>query len=281
VTQEVPWLDYGVRWRSGDPHPGRHAARHAGEGGVLRGYRPFWQMPDMRRIDVRRSLLEPMGELVVRQTHSRGTIGVILAADLSRSMRPGAGAGNFGMLATLVRALSRSAHRAGDAFGILGFDASVREDVSTPLTRARGPAFDIADRLSSLAPCGRSAAGMAQLASWLPERRCLVILASDFLVPLPLLQTALAALGRHDVAPVVLQDTTQNLPSHGLLRLRDAETGGRRLLLMRPRLRARILAAAHDHAAARDAVFLRHCRPAFHAAGALDLPALGQHLLQS
>jgi uncharacterized protein (DUF58 family) len=279
AREDAAWLDYGVRWRTGESRPGRYMARQAGTGGALRGTRPFWQVPDVRRIDVRRSILDPAGGLVVRQMENRGSITVIVAADVSRSMQARPGATKLGCVLNLVQAASRTAHRAGDAFGFVGFDATVRADRFAAPSRSRGPALAVLSKLARLVPDGRSAAGIADLAAHLPEKRSLILLISDFLIPLDMLEAGLQRLGRHDVAPIVLHDAREAaLPSGGLVRLRDAETGGTRLLVMRPGLRARWMRQSEAWQARLDALFLNHCRPGFHVHGALDIAALGQHL---
>lgn len=278
--ESCDWLSYRVRWRAGDVRPGRHAARQSGLGGNFRAYRPFWQLPDARRIDVRRTIADPFGETMVRQMENRSSIAVVIAGDVSRSMQAGENASCLHALATLAQAASRSALRSGDAFGFVGFDEQIRPDLHAAPSRARGAASAVVDRLRALQPTGRGASGLAQLASALPDRRSLVILASDFLMPPDLLETALPLLARHDLAPVVLHDAREDAePPDGILRLRDAETGGTRLVFMRPALRKRWREARMARRAALDRLFLRYCRPAFHVTGALDVAALGEHLL--
>ena len=271
----LPYLDYAVRWPSGQSLPGRHASRGAGTGGNFRAFRAFRDVPDSRRIDVRRSMLDPFEELVVRQTEQRSFISVIVAADLSRSMQ----ASNMGAVSLLAEAASRSAHKAGDRFGFIGFDTVPREQFMLPCRRGRGGAAELLERLQMLRPQGTSAAGIADLAPLLPRQRSLVVLVSDFLMPHALLEQALASLFRHDVAPVVLHEAREyDVPSAGLMRLRDAESGRTRLLLMRPALRRRWHAARAAWRKNLDAVFAQHCRPAFHAEGPLDLARLSAHL---
>jgi hypothetical protein len=279
IADDALYLDYAVRWRTGDQHPGKHAARHAGTGGNFRGIKPFWQLPDARHIDVRRSLTDPFETVMVRQMESRGSLALVIAADLSASMPAATGGSHLAAVSTLAQAAARSALRAGDTFGFIGFDTTVRGDFFLAPTRARGAAADIAQRLVAASAPGRGAAAMSELAWHLPERRCLLLLLSDFLIPLPLVETALARLARHDVAPIVLHDSTAaSLPRAGLVRLRDAETGATRLLLMRPRLQQKWQRARAEWRAALDRIFARHCRPAFHADGLLDIAALGAHL---
>jgi uncharacterized protein (DUF58 family) len=276
LVEDVPYLDYSVRWRTGDQRPGKHAARQAGTGGNFRAYRPFWQMPDARHIDVRRSIVDPAGEVIVRQMEQRSSIVVVLAADVSRSMM----GAPMQSVAALAQAAARSATRAGDSFGVFAFDEAVRHDIRLSPSRARGAAASATDGLRHFSPVGRSAAGISNLASMLPSRRCLLLLASDFLMPLDLLDAALTTLSRHDVAPIILgTQSRQSLPRAGLLRLRDLETGAPRLMLMRPALHRRSREAADTRQRDLQAVFERHGRTPFHAAGAIDIAQLSQHLM--
>ncbi len=281
VTQpeDAPYLDYHVRWRAGSCRPGKHASRQGGGGGEFREYRPFWQLPNARQIDVKRSALDPFGEVIVRQTEQRSSINVVLAADLSRSMQPAPDRSGLRCVAWLAAAASRSALRAGDGFGVVGFDRALRDDFWLPPTRSRAAARQVVSHLDSLQQGGAGAEGIALLTERLPTRRCLVLLVSDFLMPLGLVERALTSLARHDVAPVVLEvDALEGLPSAGLLRLADAETGRTRLVLMRPALRRRWQAAAAERRRQLDLLFLRCCRPAFHAARRLNVQALSDHL---
>ncbi len=277
----APYLDYHVRWRADAALPGRHAARQGGGGGGFRQFRPFWQLPNARQIDVKRSALNPFGEVIVRQTEQRTSINVVLAADLSRSLQPAPSRVGLRCTALLAEAAARSALRAGDGFGVVGFDAKLRDDVWLPPTRSPAAARQMASHLAGLRQGGTDADGIAQLTERLPARRCLVLLVSDFLMPMGLIERALTALARHDVAPVVLEiDAAATLPQAGLLRLADAETGQTRLVLMRPTLRRRWQAAEADRRRRLDLLFLRFCRPAFHASGGLDVQALSDHLVR-
>lgn len=280
LPADPPFLDYRLRWHAGEGRPGKHAARHSGSGGDFRAYRPFWQLPDAQRIDIRRSIVDPFGEVMVRQTQHRGSIAVVLAADVSRSMRPHSRRSSLGSLAMLADAAARSALRAGDSFAVLAFDNAIREDLSLANTLSRGVARDAAERLRATEPTGRGAQAMLQLASRLPSRRCLVLLASDFLMPLDQVEAALAALARHDVAPIVLDlDGLAALPAIGLFRLQDAETGRTRLVLMRPALHRRWRLAEASRRRALDLLFRRYGRAPFHATAPIDIAALSEHLL--
>jgi uncharacterized protein (DUF58 family) len=280
AASDLLYLDYAVCWRPGQGMSGRHSSRLAGAGGHFRACRPFWQVPDARRIDVRRSIMDPFGETMVRQSDERVSIAVVVAADISRSMQAGASSRNLASIADLAEAVARSAHRAGDMFGLLLFDSTVREDVSLVAGRSRGAAIAAVDRLRGLTATGFNANGILDLDASLPSRRCLVLLASDFLLPLETLKQALERLARHDVAPVVFHDPREAaLPESGLMRVADSETGRRRLLLLRPSLIRSWKARKQAHDARLDRLFASYCRQPFHVHGALDIARLGEHLL--
>jgi uncharacterized protein (DUF58 family) len=281
ISQEdSAYLDYQVRWRTGDRRPGKHSARHGGAGGNFRGYRSFWQLPDARHIDVRRSVVDPTGDIIVRQMEQRSSIVVVLAADVSRSMAYPSRGANLQSVARLAEAAARSATRAGDAFAFFAFDGKFREDLSSPPSRRRAAAWEPGLALRAFSPDGRSAAGILDLAAQLPVRRCLLLLASDFLMPLNMLEDALSSLARHDVAPIVLEGGSDPaLPRFGLLRMRDAETGHTRTVLMRPSLHRKFQRSASGRREALHGMFERHGRAPFYATGAIDIAELSQHLL--
>lgn len=279
-SHDVVYLDYALRGRSGEIRAGRHRARGTGSDGEFRALRPFWQFPDTRHIDVRRSVADPFGDVLVRQTHARCSATIIIMADLSRSMQTTRGAGSMRMVARLASAAARSALKAGDSFGFLGFSEGLHDEFCLAPSRSWGPVAELLERLEVLQPAGRSAAGILDLVSKLPDRRSLIVLVSDFLMPVQLLEQALEMFAGHDVAPVVLHNRReQDLPLSGIVRLQDSETGRRRLLLMRPSLRRRWHEARGKWRMSLDSCFLRHCRPGFHVEAELDLAQLGEHLL--
>jgi uncharacterized protein (DUF58 family) len=279
VTESAAFLDYRVAWRAGQGRPGKHASRQAGRDGDFRRYRPFWQLPDATRIDIRRSIMDPFGGVVVRQMEQRSAITVMLALDVSRSMAPAPQRSHMSAMADLLDAAARSALRAGDAIGVLAFDTTIRAELSAAPSRQPAVLRDTADSLRAFVPAGNAAAGLCDLAAHLPQSRCLIILASDFLMPHASMEAALISLSRHDVAPVVMGGHAgTDMPPTGLVRLRDAETGARRLVFMRPALRQRTRDAAVARRLVLDQMFATHARPAFYAGPGIDLTGLSFHL---
>ncbi|MGA0610959.1 DUF58 domain-containing protein [Caldimonas sp. KR1-144] len=232
--------------------PGAHRSSRGETGFEFRGHLPLQDAPDARRIDLRASLRDPHEQWLVRVHSQRMTVPVYLIADLSASMAFEGARRKLDVLGDFARALAYSAARHGDAFGFVGCDRGIREDLLLPLTRARGAGLDLGDRLRRLADRGgldaaraHGAQGLALAHRHLRRTRALVFLASDFHFGAALLERVLDSLAMHEVVPVVIRDEAEYaLPDggalgHALAWARDPETGERRLLWSRPALRAR------------------------------------------
>jgi uncharacterized protein (DUF58 family) len=224
---------------------------------------------------------DPMGELHVRQFAKRSTIAVVAIVDLSGSMGFEGRVRRMSVVAELCATLAASAYRMGDRFGLIGCDATVRDDILIPPMRRQGLEFEVFNRLVRAEPRGASVRGMLAAADRLPARRSLVFLISDFQLPIAQVNEILDALGRHDVVPVVVRDWGEehDLPAWGLVELQDLETGRRRLAVMRPALREAWRRAGLARRAALDRLFERRGRPAFHLVDQLDMDALTEYLI--
>jgi molybdopterin-guanine dinucleotide biosynthesis protein A len=164
------------------------------------------------------------------------------------------------VVADLAAATACSAQRVGDAFGFIGANGAVQDALSVAPTRSRGWGPLIAERLRRHVPSGDSASGLLAAAEQLGRHRALVFLASDFHFPCTQLDRLLAALARHVVVPVVLWDAAEFEPTTrwGIEVLRDLESGQRRLLFMRPALRAKIALALAQRRRELAACWRRH-----------------------
>lgn len=296
IGEAQPWLDYRLRGYARGANPGKHASDRQGSGGAFRGLVPFWQNPDAGRLDIRRSLMDPGQMPMVRQTDQASTLSLVVAVDLTASMTAGgerAGGERAGRRAAhaIAEAAARSALRAGDKFGLIGFDQSVRAEVSLAPTRARGAVNAALAALLAAPDSAGEALGLGRLAEALPRTRCLVLLISDFAMPVPLVEAAMTALHRHDVAPIHLLGDGPAREGRegaregrggarlGLARVRDAEGGTARLVLLRPALDRAWRAGLARHHQALAAVFGRAGRDAFSTGATPDLVALSDHLL--
>lgn len=274
-------VPYRLAWRPGGARPGAHPALGAGDEAAFRRHVPLARRPDPRRLDLRASFRDPSGTLLVREGERRGAVAVVAVVDLSGSMGFAGRAARMDLVTNLCVLLAESAYRMGDSFGLFGCGGTVRDDVTLPVRRARGREAELRAALAAAAPGGDSAAGLAAAHAGLPRRRSLVALISDFRFPLGETAAVLDTLWRHDVLPVVVGDGGEaaDLPAWGLLELRDLETGRRRLVAMRPRLRAAWRRAERERAAALDALFSARGRPPFHLADRLDPERLAEQLM--
>jgi len=108
-----------------------------------------------------------------------------------------------------------------------------------------------------------------------------VFLVSDYLWSTEDARRAGEALPFHDVLPVEIDDSLQldELTEWGLLNLRDLETGSRRLVAMRPSLKARWQAARQEQRARTRQVFDTTSREMFTIRNRIDWMRLTSFLL--
>lgn len=237
---------YRLGWRSRGYQPGAHRGTQAGAGYEFKGHRSLADGADPRRLDIRASLRDPFQRWQVREFDQRSAVPVVVLADLSSSMAVQGRTDRWQTLMRITAATAWSATRNNDLFSFIGCDHAVRQDLYVPPTARRAAAMAVVDRLAAARPSGATdGAGLLQAPAWLPQRRSLVLLVSDFHHPLERLGTLLDSLRTHDVVPVVVWDPVEaQVPSgRGLLRLQDSETGRHRLVWLRPALRARWAAA--------------------------------------
>ncbi len=233
---------YQVPWRARGGHPGRHAGTQSGGGFELQAYAPFASQPDPRNLDVRATLADPFGQLMVRNYRQQACIPVYLVADLSASMSFRGKASKLRLLAEFAESLAWSAWRTGDPFGFFGCDGGIRWDLSLPLRRRKGMAATWCKRIEEFQPESGRHGGLWEAAAQLGRQRALVFLASDFHLDGEEMKALLDAFAFHDLVPVVLWDSGEyeHLPRWGLADLQDPETGERRRLFLRPSLREKL-----------------------------------------
>ncbi|MBS1213311.1 MAG: uncharacterized protein H6R26_1928 [Proteobacteria bacterium] len=233
---------YRVPWRAKGAHPGHHAGATTGDGFEFHGHAPLTARPDPRHLDVRATLSEPFGQLMVKSFRQSSAIPVYLLADLSASMNFAGTRRKIDLLAEFAAAIAFSAYRTGDPFGLFACDDRIRQELTIPLRWHKGLAAEMLARLAAFQPAGPNARGLLETVPELGRQKALVFVASDFHFPSVELESLLDALAHHDVVPVVLWDSAEyeKLPSWGWADLADAETGQTRRMFMRPSLRAAI-----------------------------------------
>ncbi len=233
-------LPYRIVWQSRALRQGMHRSRQSGAGGLFRDLASLMDYRDPRRIDLRQSLRDPFEALHVRRFEEKSQIGVTMLLDVSGSMGFEGSAHKMSLAADLAQVFATSVRRAGDTFALYAADDRVREELSVAPTRSRAGEADMIAALRAYVPRHRDASGLVEAALRVGRRRNLVIIVSDFLMPESQLEAVFDALTGHDVVPIRIVDSRESreLPSWGLLELTDLETGRRRLVAMRPSLKA-------------------------------------------
>ena len=251
-------FQYRAPWRAITYFPGSHKSDQRGSGYEVQATAPLYA-GDPRRFDLRASFRDPLRRLLVRTFKQRSIIRVFVLADVSASMSFVGHADKFKLLTDFVESLAYSAHLVGDPFAFSACDSRIRDELSLPLTRARGASLELCERLRRWAPTGTNASGLPLGAEQIPGSRALVFLISDFLLPMPLLQNTLTSLSAHAVVPVVIVDSAESRVSgSGIAHLYDPETAAQRTVLLRRAWVTRFQAKLHRHRKQLEDCFADH-----------------------
>ena len=275
-------FSYQIGWRSRGRHAGRHASAQRGLGMDFVGHAPLISYPDPRRIDLRLTLRDPMEQVYVRIYNQRSAVPVFVACDLSGSMGFSGHTNKLRIAAEITASAAQSASRVNDPFGFIGFDEQVRDDWRVPSSIRVQSAYLLADELQHYRPPHVGGQGILEVSHYLPRERSLVLLISDFHMPLETLEEALIAMQRHHIVPIVLWDAAEYsaIPEFGLTHVTDSETGEKRTLLLRKSTHARIQSAFVERRAALDALLMRYDRPPFFIEQGFDADALTEYFYQ-
>lgn len=254
---------YQIGWRSRGRHPGRHASIQRGLGMEFRGHAPLIAYPDPRRIDLRQTIRDPFDQVWVKIFNQKSSVPVFVTCDLSGSMGFSGQMRKLQIASEIAASAAWSAYRVNDPYGFIGFDEIIREDWMFHSSVKVHGAFDLAERLADYRPGHVGAQGMQDISRYLPRERSLVMLISDFHMPLEELEKSLATLFRHHVVPLVLWDAAEyrNLPEFGVASVTDCETGARRTLFLRKVFRERIIQSFEERRDALEKTFLRYDMP--------------------
>ena len=241
MTDDARDIAYSIPWRTSGIRAGAHKSQMAGAGGRFRDIVPLLMLPDPRRIAIRASLSDPFERLLVRRAEQPNAIDIAVLVDVSASMSFEGNCNKLALATDLAGALATAAARAGDTFALLPFDATLREELTLRRSLSRSAHKQAVERLRSFHPVEQSARGAVEAAAALAGARKLVFLISDFHWSAEEARQAGDALAFHDVVPIEISDSLEfdGLPDWGLLNLTDLESGRRRLVAMRPALKAR------------------------------------------
>lgn len=272
-----------LAWRLARALPGLRAGAHAGRmrgaGESFADVAPLLAHPDPRRLDLRRSVTDPFGGLIVRRFQTRTDLRLHVLLDASASLGAGASADRIGLAALLVAGFAQAARRGRDLFS-LDVLAGARLVQTQGPTRRAGLAQELLEQLQALTPSGQGIEGLVAAAGALPAERVLVVLISDFELAPEELDRLLVALRPRPLLPIWLRDSgLENPPPHrGLAELGDPETGRRRTVLTGPRWAARQAQAGRTARAALQGVFAAHGLHPVQIADSIDLAELAASL---
>jgi hypothetical protein len=274
---------YRLPSRAGGQRPGSHPGSSLGAGQEFVSHASLYDRPDPRRLDLRASLRDLSGGWLVRINRQRAGIAVHVVVDVSSSMRFGPGKTKLGVVADFVEALGHSAFRVGDALGMLAFDAVERTDLFMPALLSRGAGSVMADLLKNCKGAAGSAHGLEDALQRIAGRRGLVFLVSDFHWPLDRLDSALDLLAHAYVVPMIVWDPAEiEPPAHDTLAaVHDSESGVRRTLWVRPRLREAWRAAVARRRVALDRSFERRELRPFYVTGSFDGEAMSRYFFEA
>ncbi|WP_243698558.1 hypothetical protein [Paracoccus alkanivorans] len=268
-----------LAWRLGRIQPGlregRYRGRMRGSGEAFADVADFLAHPDPRRLDLRRSLVDPFGGFFVRRFERQTDLVLHILLDASASLGVGASSDRQGLAALVSGGLAQAARRGGDkaALHVVGASGGL---VHAPPSRQAGLGDDIRAMVLGCVPAGQGVEELARVASGLPLRRNLVALVSDFdLAPVEL-DRLLAALAPRPVVPVWLRDSGLETPSGrlGLSEIRDPETGRRRTVLTSPGWAARHIEEGENHRGKLRRVFATHGLRAVEIRDSIDIDHL-------
>ena len=277
---------YRLPGRVSGQRPGSHPGSSIGAGQEFVSHVSLYDRPDPRRLDLRASLRGLKEEWLVRVNRQRAGASVRAIVDVSASMMFGSQRPKLHVVADFIEALGISAFRVGDAVGMMAFDEAERPDLFMPARVSRGMGSLMGAALREVRDVGSadgSVDGLEDAASRLAGQQGLVFLVSDFHWPLERLDIALDLMAHAGVVPVVVWDPAETEPPtrNALASLRDAETGARRTLWLRPRLRQEWRRSVEQRRAEIDSYFAAHAIRPFYVEGAFDADALSRYFFEA
>jgi hypothetical protein len=202
-------------------------------------------------------------------------------ADLFMPARVSRGMGS--VMGAALRELCDAGDVAGTG-GAVGAGSAAGTQAASGVRGARASRAAHGQRASRAAPgdIGFSD-GLEDAASRLAGQQGLVFLVSDFHWPLEHLDIVLDLLAHAGVVPVIVWDPAETEPPslNALASLRDAESGARRTLWLRPRLRQEWRQAVARRRAEIDSFFAAHSIRPFYVEGAFNADALSRYFFEA
>lgn len=229
LVEELRYVELRAARRIRSLRVGTYTSPQRGDGFDFDQHRPYRPGDDVRRIDW--NVTARLGAPFLRQTHAERELHVVIAVDLSRSMRLASERRSKHEALTLVTAsILFSAVADQISVGFLGFTDRIVQWTPPILNKAR--AWAALKDLWAVDEPGAQTAFIPVAAHLLRslKRMTIVFLVSDFLTDENLggsRELAMLA-SRHDVISVILEDPAETrLPAGaGFVRVRDLESGG-------------------------------------------------------
>jgi uncharacterized protein (DUF58 family) len=279
----VQEFHYRLPYRVGSPRPGSHPGSSLGAGQEFVSHMSLFDRPDPRRLDLRASVRNLGGDWLVRVNRQRAGVPVHVIADVSASMSFGSRKTKLEVAADFVEALGQSAFRVGDALGMRAFDAAERDDLFMPALLGRGVGSVMAAMLRQCETIAGGTEGLQAAAMHFAGRQGLIFLVSDFHWPLERLGPVLDFFAHAYLVPMIVWDPAETEPpAHdALAALRDAESGARRTLWLRPKLREQWRDAVAQRRAKLDQLFAARAIRPFYVSGAFDGEAMSHYFFEA
>ena len=281
---------YRLPGRISGQRPGSHRGSSIGAGQEFVTHLSLYDRPDPRRLDLRASLRTLRDDWLVRVNRQRAGTSVRAIVDVSASMCFGSRRPKLHVAADFIEALGMSAFRVGDAVGMMAFDVAERTELFMPARVSRGMGAIMASAIRAVCDTrsphdGNQLAsdGLEDAAARLAGQQGLVFLVSDFHWPLERLGAVLDLMAHAVVVPIVVWDPAETEPPsrNSIASLSDAETGARRTLWLRPRLREEWHLAVARRRAEIDSFFAAHALRPFYMEGAFDADALSRYFFEA
>lgn len=275
-------FDYRIAWRSREPLPGHHRSAVTGAGQDYHARVPWQEAPDPRRLAMRASAVDPFGRVFVHVFNQYSAIPVYALLDFSASMDFVGVGDKLALVNAFLASLAFSAYRTGDPCGLIVAGAGPEPLRFVPATRNAGLVTSALATLEKTTANARGAEGLRTAPALLGTRRALVFLISDFRWPAALLDHVLVGLGRHDVVPVAIRDSAEDLAHAptGLARVVDNETGAERSLWVRKATRRKAAEAATEHRQTLVRRLRRHHRVPLFLEDVMDRDGVNRYFLR-
>ncbi len=200
-----------------------------------------------------------------------------------------AAASPLAVAAGLIGSAALSVRRLGDKLGVFCAADKPVTPLCVPASRLMGPALAVAGRLENIATQGlasllspaqaASAGGLAAATAHIGRQQALVFVVSDFNDSDCDWDAILRRFAHHQVVPIVAWDlaAVRVARARGLVSVRDAESGRRRVLWMRDGLRHKINTRLVEHHRGLNAMFAAHGLRPLHAYEGFDAVALTRY----